>query len=144
MQFLPLMIRYVCLASMRISEGTMRKFLTLLFSLWASVAAANVPCTLPFNLQNNTIADATQVMANYNALVTCLGNAAAAGANLDITSLFGLTTPLGSTFGGTSKFIGGTSTGSAHAQGVTGTPHSFALTQGVTRNFPSPLSHPPP
>lgn len=73
----------------------MRKLLLgFLLSLWASIASAGVPCTLPFNLQNNTIADATQVMANYNALVTCLGNAAAAGANSDITALFGLTTPL--------------------------------------------------
>lgn len=48
---------------------------------------AGVPCTLPFNLQNNTVADATQVMANYNAIVTCLGSAAAAGVNSDITNL---------------------------------------------------------
>jgi hypothetical protein len=32
-------------------------------------------CTLPHTLTNGTPADATQVMANYNALVTCLGNA---------------------------------------------------------------------
>ena len=55
-----------------------RLLVGLLFSLWVTCAAANVPCSLPFNLLNGTTADATQVMANYNALVTCLGNAAIA------------------------------------------------------------------
>lgn len=48
---------------------------------------AGVPCTVPFNLLNGTVADATQVMANYNAIITCLGSAAASGVNSDITSL---------------------------------------------------------
>jgi hypothetical protein len=97
----------------------MRKLLSsLLLTLWASVASANVPCSLPFNLQNNTIADATQVMANYNALVSCLGNAAIAGVNNDITALFGLTQPITQTVGGTWIWVGGTSTGSANAQVV--------------------------
>src|SRR5258708_15480863 len=105
------------------------------FSLWASFASANVPCTVPFNLQNNTIADATQVMANYNAIVTCLGSAAASGVNNDITALLGLLTPIGPTFGGTSYLIGGTSTGSAAAQVASATPGSFSLTTGYKVSF---------
>jgi hypothetical protein len=72
------------------------KKLILLLSLLlgCTPAVAGVPCALPFNLQNGQPADATQVMANYNALVTCLGNAAAAGTNSDITSLSGLTSGL--------------------------------------------------
>ena len=115
----------------------MRKLIAFFFSLWASIAAANVPCTVPFNLQNNTVADATQVMANYNALIACLSNAAIAGANNDITSLLGLSTPLAPTFGGSSKFIGGTSTGSANAQAVSVSPTGFSLTQGYQVTFNS-------
>jgi hypothetical protein len=42
---------------------------------------AMAQCTLPYQLTNGQAADATQVMANYNALVACLSNAAPAGAN---------------------------------------------------------------
>src|SRR5713226_2655660 len=114
-----------------------KRFIAGLFlSLWASVASANVPCTLPFNLQNNTTADATQVMANYNALVTCLGNAAAAGANNDINALAALTVPITPAQGGTPVFVGGTSTGSANAQIVASTtPATFALTVGYQVTF---------
>lgn len=72
---------------------------------------AGVSCNLPFNLQNNTVADATQVMANYNAITACLLNAAAAGANSDITALNGLLAPLPPNSGGTQLWTGGTSTG---------------------------------
>jgi hypothetical protein len=114
----------------------MKKYiLASLFALWSSLAQAGVSCSLPFNLQNNTIADATQVMANYNALVACLGNAAGAGANTDITSLLGLTTPLGPTFGGANTFYGGTSGGAANAQTITVVPSSFALTPGFKVSF---------
>src|SRR5260221_3275209 len=121
----------------------MRKLLTsLLFCLWLILslskdASAGVSCSLPFNLQNNTVADATQVMANYNALVTCLGNAAGAGVNNDITQLLGLLTPLGPTFGGTSAFVGVTSTGAPNAQVITVTPSSFSLTVGTKISFTS-------
>jgi len=108
----------------------MKKLLPFFLTLWATFAQANVPCTLPFNLQNATTADATQAMANYDAIITCLTNAAAAGVNSDITSLLGLSTPLSSASGGTSSFIGGTSTGSSTAQAVTVTPSSFSLTAG--------------
>lgn len=73
-------------------------------------AKANVSCSVPFNLTNGTTADASQVMANYNAIIACLANAAAAGANTDITALLGLTTPISPTQGGSSVFIGGAAT----------------------------------
>lgn len=99
-------------------------------------AMAGVTCALPFNLQNGTTADATQVMANYNALVSCLGNAAAAGANNDITALSALVTPITPTQGGTNVYTGGTSTGSANVQAVTPTvPTTFSLTAGKIVTF---------
>ncbi len=56
---------------------------------------------LPFTLQNGTTADATQVMADFNSIKTDVNsNAAANGANNDITSLAGLTTPLSVAQGG--------------------------------------------
>jgi hypothetical protein len=112
----------------------MKKLFVLLFTLWSSFATANVPCSLPFNLQNNTTADATQVMANYNAIVTCLGAAAAAGANSDITGLFGLTSSLGPTFGGTNHFYGNVSTGT-NSVAITVAPNTFTLTQGYQVSF---------
>lgn len=128
----------------------MRKFITglaLLLTVYLvantdRIVRAGVTCTLPFNLQNNTIADATQVMANYNQLVTCLGNAAAAGANSDITSLLGLTTPLVYTAGGSSVYIGGTTAGSANAQTLTNpTPNGFSLTTGKRLMFTAGLTN---
>jgi hypothetical protein len=50
---------------------------------------------VPFTLVNGTIADAGQVMANYNAILTCLATgAAASGVNSDITSLTSLSPPI--------------------------------------------------
>ena len=110
----------------------MKRFLIGLGALlWSTMAQAGVTCTLPFNLQNATTADATQVMANYNALVTCLGNAAAAGTNSDITALLGLLTPITPSGGGSTTFVGGTSTGTALAQVVNTTvPTGFSLAAG--------------
>ena len=114
----------------------MKKLLLLLFTLLASPAYAGVSCSLPFNLQNGTTADATQVMANYNALVTCLSNAAAAGVNNDITALTALTTPITPAQGGTPVFTGGISTGSANSQVISGvSPASFGLTGGNQVTF---------
>lgn len=108
-----------------------RLLLGLLLSAWTTLASAGVTCTLPFNLQNNTTADATQVMANYNALVTCLTNAAHSGVNSDITALTGLTTPITPAQGGSSVYVGGTSGGSTNAQTVASpVPLGFALTTG--------------
>lgn len=85
---------------------------------------------LPFQLQNGTTADATQVMADFNQILNSVNaNAAKNGANSDITSLLGLTTPLAPSVGGTPVFIGGTSTGAANAQVVTPVvPTTFGLT----------------
>lgn len=114
----------------------MRRTLALLFLLWSFPASATVTCTLPFNLQNATTADATQVMANYNALVMCFTQSASAGVNTDITALTGLTTPLSPSQGGSNVYAGSTSTGSANAQVVAGlTPTSFSLTAGKRVTF---------
>lgn len=113
----------------------MRYVLALLFSLIISPALAGVSCVLPFNLQNGTTADATQVMANYNALVSCLGSAAAAGANSDITSLNALTTAIPHSAGGTPVYVGGTTAGSANAQTLSATVPSFILSTGNIVTF---------
>lgn len=101
------------------------------------IVSAGITCNLPFQLQNNTTADATQVMANYNALVTCFTNAAAAGVNNDITSLIGLTTPLSPSSGGSaSYFTSVASGGSAASQSVASlTPTGFTLAAGREVTF---------
>jgi hypothetical protein len=83
----------------------MKKLLLALAFLWLVVppgpARATVSCTVPFNLTNGTTADATQVMANYNAILSCLStSAASSGSNSDITALNGLTTPITPAQGG--------------------------------------------
>jgi hypothetical protein len=116
----------------------MKKLLaTLGFWLAACLPGyANVPCTVPFNLTNGTTADATQVMANYNAILSCLTQAAASGVNSDITQLTGLTSPFVPASGGTPVFLGGTSTGSSNAYVVSTTvPNNFSLTTGYTVIF---------
>ena len=92
----------------------------------------SVPYTPPVTLTNGTTADATQVMANFNAITTSLAGAAASGANSDITSLTGLTTPIApGTSGGSSVYWGGTATGTGNAQVIaTPVPSGFALTAG--------------
>lgn len=102
----------------------------------ASSAPGGVPCTLPFNLQNGTPADATQVMANYNALVACLAQAAIAGSNNDITALTALTTPISPAQGGTPVYTGGTAGGTANALTVTPVvPGGFTLQAGRVVTF---------
>ena len=61
-----------------------------------------ISASYPFNLQNGTTADATQVMANFLQIQNDVNaNAAHSGANSDITQLSGLTTPLSIPQGGT-------------------------------------------
>lgn len=98
-----------------------------------SYVRAQIVPALPFQLQNNTTADATQVMANFNQLLNSINaNSAKNGINSDITSLLGLTTPLAPSVGGTNTFTGGTSTGGNNAQLVTPVvPNTFALAVGV-------------
>jgi hypothetical protein len=107
--------------------------LSLLFG--CTPAAAGVPCALPFNLQNGQPADATQVMSNYNALVTCLGNAAAAGVNSDITQLTSIIVPITPSAGGSQSFFAISPTtdtsGLGNAQKIDTTlPSPFVLTLG--------------
>lgn len=45
----------------------------------AGVEQAKAQCAMPYTLTNGTVADATQVMGNFNALVTCLTAAVASG-----------------------------------------------------------------
>lgn len=106
----------------------MKKLLAvLLFTLLSSPAWAGVNCTLPFNFTPGSIADANQVMANYNALVVCMQNAAIAGINNDITALVGLTTPIGPAVGGTTSYTG-TAGGTANAITIASTvPSSWTL-----------------
>jgi hypothetical protein len=97
-------------------------------------ASAGVPCSVPYTLTNGTTANATQVMANYQALITCLGNAAAAGSNSDITALLALSTPLTPSQGGSTVYYASTTaTLSSNAITITATiPSNVSLTQGVT------------
>lgn len=74
---------------------------TLLITCGAPARAANCP-NYPFTLTNGQTADATQVMANFASILTCANvTLARQGANADITSLSGLTTPLSISQGGT-------------------------------------------
>lgn len=68
-----------------------RWLLALVFVCLGGAAQAQIFSTPPYQLQNGTTADASQVMANFNQLVSN-GNANSAknGTNSDITSLGGL------------------------------------------------------
>lgn len=97
--------------------------------------AANCP-SFTYVLTNGQVADATQVMANFNGLLTCAnGNLAHNGANSDITSLTGLTTPLGASVGGT----GLTSLTNAWTNGYLGTMAAGTLKGNNTGSTGSPL-----
>lgn len=62
--------------------------------------------SLPVILQNGTTADATQVMANFNAIVSGVNtNAANSGINTNITQLQGLTVAVAVNQGGTGQNI---------------------------------------
>lgn len=89
--------------------------------------------TLPATLVNGVTADAPTVQSMFDYIKSQVNsNAAAAGANSDITALVGLTTPLGRSFGGSTAFIStSASTGTANAQVVSAlVPNSFSLTEG--------------
>ena len=90
---------------------------------------------VPNVFTNGTVADATLVNADYAALVAQINAGAAEnGANVSITSLLGLTTPLSAAQGGTQFFSAGTTTGLVNVLAATTlTPTlGFALTAGVT------------
>lgn len=118
----------------------MRKILGFLFGslLWFSAASAQtIIGTLPFTLQNGSVADANQVMSDFNTIVSAVNsNAAAAGANTNITALNGLTTPLSYTAGGSSFYIGGTSSNSGNNYTVASpVPTGFTLVTGKVVSF---------
>jgi hypothetical protein len=117
----------------------MTRFLAA-FLIWLglSTAQAQIIGSLPYTLTNGTTADAGQVMANYAYIISQVNaNAAKAGANSNITSIVGLTTPLAKGQGGSATYVGGTSTGTANVQAVaTGiTPAGFTLSAGNTVEF---------
>ncbi len=89
--------------------------------------------TLPATLINGVTADAPTVQSMFDYIKAQVNaNAAASGANSDITALLGLTTPIGRNFGGSSAYIStSASTGSANAQVVAAlVPNSFTKTEG--------------
>lgn len=98
------------------------RFLAFLlsFALVAGQAAATtILSSMPYSFSNGTASDATQVNANFQQIINQVNaGAAGSGSNNDITALNALTTPLTPAQGGTTVFLGGTSTGSANAQAV--------------------------
>lgn len=69
---------------------------------WPSPAGAANCSSYPYTLTNGQVADATQVMANFNNILSCgNNNLAKNGTNSDITSITGLLTPLSAAQGGT-------------------------------------------
>jgi len=89
--------------------------------------------SLPSTLTNGTTADAPQVQAILDYLRSQVNaNAAANGANNDITALLGMTTPLNRASGGSSIYVStSASAGTANAQTVaTVIPANFTLAEG--------------
>lgn len=93
---------------------------------------AQIIPSIPYNLTNGSVADATQVMGNFNTILADVNNnAATSGINTNITSITGLTTPLAPAYGGSNVYTGGTTGGSGNAQTlVTAVPGNFALIIG--------------
>jgi hypothetical protein len=115
----------------------MKKILTGLFMFWAGAAQAQIVGTLPFQLQNGTTADATQVMADFNKILNDVNiNAAKNGVNTDITALNALVTPITPVQGGSTVYFASTSAGTANAQTVASpSPVGFTLSVGKRVTF---------
>jgi hypothetical protein len=82
------------------------KSLLIAFALLLAPLAARAACpSYPYTLTNGQVADANQVMANFNSIATCVNSlstsVANAPVNTNITSIGGLTTPLSVSQGGT-------------------------------------------
>ena len=72
----------------------MKRLLLLLLALWASPAAASICPSVPYTFVNGptSIIDATQMNANFTAVLNCFNTGVAnSGANSNITSLSALT-----------------------------------------------------
>lgn len=106
-------------------------------ALLSGSVLAQIVGSLPFTLQNNTVADATQVMANFNTLLNGVNaNTAKNGVNSDITALTTLSTPITAAQGGSQTYVGGTATGTANAIVVGSVvPTGFTLAVGVKVRF---------
>ena len=115
----------------------MKKVLALLTILLPSIAHAQIVGTLPFQLQNGTTADATQVMADFNKILNDVNtNGAKNGVNTDITALNALVTPITPAQGGATVYFASTSGGTANAQTVASpTPTGFTLAVGKRVTF---------
>lgn len=120
----------------------MKKVLLTLLLLASPASAQIITTPLPVTLTNGTLADANQVMSDFNAIVTGVNtNGAKNGINSDIMALNGLTTPLTPAQGGSSVYTGGGS-GTANAQlVVTPTPINYSLRAGNTVNFIPSISN---
>lgn len=103
----------------------------------SAVALGQAIGGLPFQLQNNTTADASQVMSNFNTIVSGVNSyVAKKGINSDITQLTGLTTPISPSQGGTQTYVSAVATtGSANAQVVASTTPTFTLAVGARVQF---------
>ena len=116
----------------------MKKFLVgLMLLALTSVAQAQIIGALPYTLANGQVADANQVMSNFNYIVNSTNaNAANGGINTNITALNALTTPITPAQGGTAVYIGGPSTNIGNAYTVgSPTPLGFTLLAGKTVCF---------
>ena len=105
----------------------------VVLSLLAGAAHAGSCNPYPYTLVNGQLADANQVMADFNLIRNCaLNNLASNGANSDITSLNGLLTPLSVAQGGTGNTSGTSPTATALTPGGT-----IAMTGDVTYTSPT-------
>ena len=113
--------------------------IAILLGLAAPVAAQN--CSgYPYTLLNGQVADANQVMANFNNILFCANdNLAHNGNNTDITSLSGLTIPLTVHQGGTGTslltahgVVVGNGTGIVNAAGPGSTAGQPLLSNGAS------------
>ena len=105
--------------------------------LLIGAASAQIVGSLPFNLQEGTPALASQVMANFNAIVSGTNaNSAKNGVNTDITQLSALTTPLTRVQGGSQTHIAtAPAGGGVNAQTVAATLPVFQPTPGDVIQF---------
>lgn len=123
----------------------MKKLVLVMLLLVSPAKAGCNVGSLPFQLQNGTVADANQVMANFNQIVDSLQtNCAGSGVNTDIQQLAGLTQGLSPALGGTTLFVATLlSGGTANAQTVqTAMPTAgWALIDGYQVQFVAGLAN---